>query len=182
MGYGTVIAGIYFVAILLVSLYVYADSVNRLSTTSWKSLEIASEIESSKLRTALEISNIAVAANRTVLYVTVTNTGETKIAESDFAWIDVFLTYTDNTTGVTQTEWCHYNSSNGVQPRWNVNSTIAPNPFPAAVNPLDWDPSETLAIVIHLRSSNQFAANTDGFLKVVAPQGISAAMSFPTGD
>jgi archaellum component FlaF (FlaF/FlaG flagellin family) len=180
LGYGAVIAGIFFVAILLLSCYVYADSMNRISTISWRSLEAASSISLDKLRSALSIRNVIVAANRTKLYVNVTNNGTVKVDHADFAGIDVILTYTDEPTGLTQTYWCYYNSADSAKHRWSLNSSFT-NPYPSIVNPLDWDPSETLSLIIELPVSNQFGNDTVGYLRVVLPEGSPNGLSFLTG-
>jgi archaellum component FlaF (FlaF/FlaG flagellin family) len=177
LGFGVVIAGVFFVAILLLSCYVYADSMNRISAISWRSLEAASSISLDKLRSALSIRNVVVAANRTKLYVNVTNDGTAKVDHADFALMDVILTYTNEPTNLTQTYWCYYNSADPSRHRWSLNS----NPYPAIVNPLDWDPSETLSLIIELPVSNQFENNTVGYLRVVLPEGSSNGLSFLTG-
>jgi archaellum component FlaF (FlaF/FlaG flagellin family) len=190
LGQETVIGGVCFVAILLLSCYVYADSANRLSTISWRSLEVASSISSEKLNSRLSITGLAVAASRTKLYVNVTNDGTLKIAKSSFAQIDVILTYTNEGTDVAQTYWCHFDSSDSPIHdssihRWSLNSSLVPNPYPGIVNPLDWDPSETLSLVVELSASNQFRSDTGhdtGYVKIVLPQGSSNSCSFSTGD
>ena len=180
MGFGVVIAGVFFVAILLLSCYVYADSKNRISAISWRSLEAASSISLDKLRSALSIRNVVVAANRTKLYVNVTNDGSVKVDHAGFGLIDVVLTYTDEPTRLTQTYWCYYNSTDSSRHRWSLNSSFT-NPFPSIVNPLDWDPSKTLSLIIELPVSNQFANDTVGYLRVVLPEGSSNGLSFLTG-
>lgn len=178
MGYGTIIAGIYFVAILLVSCYVYADSVNRMSNISFQSIQSASSIEIEKLRSSANVASIVESNDHTKLFVNLTNTGDVKINRVDFQDIDVLVTYTDNATGITQSYWCYYGSNDPAKDRWIVNSTIVPNPFPAIINPLDWDPSETLSITIELAASHQIRAGTTGYLKVILPQGSSSAETF----
>jgi len=185
LGQETVIGGVCFVAILLLSCYVYADSTNRLSTLSWRSLEVASSISSEKLNSRLSITGLAVAASGTKLYVNVTNDGSLKIAESSFAQIDVILTYTNEGTDVAQTYWCHFDSIDSSIHRWSLNSSLTPNPYPGIVNPLDWDPSETLSLVVELSTSNQFRSDTGydtGYVKIVLPQGSSNSCSFSTAD
>jgi archaellum component FlaF (FlaF/FlaG flagellin family) len=177
---GTVIAGVCFVAILLLSCYVYADSINRISTISWRNIEVASSIDLNKLETGLAIANVIVAANRTKLYLNATNTGAVKIDRANFAQMNVILTYTDENTNVTQTYWCYYNSTDSSRHRWSLNSSFT-NPYPSTVNPLDWNPSETLSLVIELAAINQFRHDTFGYVKVVLPQGSSNGYSFFTG-
>jgi len=178
MSYGTIIAGIYFVAILLVSCYVYADSVNRMSNMSFQSIQSASSIEMEKLRSSASIKSILLASDHATLYVNVTNTGDVKITGDEFQDIDILITYTDNATGITQSYWCYYDSNNPANDRWILNSTITPNPFPAIVNPLDWDPSETLSLTIELAAPHQIRGGTTGYLKVILPQGSSNAQTF----
>lgn len=177
LGHGTVIAGVYFVAILLVSCYAYADSINRVSTISWRSLEAASSIRFDKLRSGLSISSAQVVKG--ILYVDAINDGTVRISRAQFAKMDVILTYTEKQTGLTQTHWCYYNSTDSSRHRWSVNPSFT-NPYPSIVNPLDWDPSETLSLVIALPASNQFKKDTIGYVKVVLPQGSSDGRSFLT--
>jgi hypothetical protein len=177
---GTLIAGACLVAILLVSCYVYGDSLDRMSTISWRGLEVASSISLEKLKSGLSIVKIIVAASRTKLYVDATNTGTLKIDWVEFAQMDVILSYTDNTTKISHTYWCYYNSSDSPtrdfsRHTWSLNSSFA-NPYPSVVNPRDWDPSKTLSLVIELPTSPSplyFMNDTVGYVKVILPQGTS---------
>ena len=178
MSYGTMIAGIYFVAILLVSCYVYADSVTRMSDISVQSIQKASSIQIEKLKSSAYIGSIQLTSDHTKLYVNVTNTGDFKIVRNDLQYIDLLITFTDNATGITQSYYCYYNFANPTKERWILNSTIIPNPFPAIINPLDWDPSKTLSITIQLAGSHQIRAGTTGYLKVILPRGSSTAQTF----
>jgi len=177
---GTLIAGVCFVAILLLSCYVYADSITRISTISWKNVEVASSIDLDKLKSGLTVANVIVAASRTKLYLNATNTGAIKIDRADFPQIDVILTYTDNKTDLRQTYWCYYNSANSSRHSWSLNSSFT-NPYPSIVNPLDWNPSETLSLVVELAAVNQFKPDTYGYVELILPQGSSNGCSFFTG-
>jgi archaellum component FlaF (FlaF/FlaG flagellin family) len=183
LGYGTIIAGIYFVAILLVSCYVYADSVNRMSTTSWKSLQEGSSISIGRMRSGLSITNVSVVKNRTELYVNLTNDGAVKIDWDEFREMDVILTYI-NETDNKATYWCYY-SNDSSRHRWSTPvlfpNTSFTNPYPSIVNPLDWDPSEVLLIVINLPTNYQMKNCTVAYLRVILPEGSSNGRSFPTG-
>ena len=178
MGFGTIIAGIYFVAVLIVSGYVVTDTVSRMSNTSYESVVSASSIQLAQLRSSASITGILVGSGADEIYVNLTNTGNLKIVSSDFPQIDVILTYTDNSTGLTQTHWCYYGSNDITQDRWSLNSAIHPNPFPAVVNPLDWDPSKTLSITIELAQPSVIMSGSTGYLKIVLPQGSSTAQTF----
>ena len=177
MAFGTVIAGVYLVGLILISFYVLADSFNRMSTASLMSLDNEMKIKMEALGSAVEITNITVSSDRTRLYVNLTNTGDVKITRSQFVDIDILLTYA-NSSGMTQTYWCYYNSSEPNEPRWTLNSTITPNPSPEVLNPLDWDPSKSLAITIQLASSNNLLQGSTGYLKVILPQGTSNGKDF----
>jgi hypothetical protein len=152
-----------------------------MSTISWRNIEVASSIDLDKLKTGLTIANVIVPSSRTKLYLNATNTGSVKIDRADFGQMDVILTYTDNKTDLTQTYWCYYNSNDSSKHRWSLNSSFIPNPFPSTVNPLDWNPSETLSLVIQLAAVNQFRNDTFGYVKVILPQGSSNGCSFFTG-
>jgi hypothetical protein len=178
LGQETVIAGVCFVAILLFSFYVYADSMNRISAISWKSVDVASNIRFDKLRSGVSISKAEVNHGNSPLYVDAINDGTARISCSDFAKMDIILTYTDKITGLTETRWCYYNSSDTSRCRWTLDPSFASNPHPSIVNPLDWDPSETLSLIIRIPASEQFKDKTDGYVKVVLPQGTSNGLSF----
>lgn len=178
MGYSTIIAGIFFVATLIVSFYVYADSATRMSNISLQSLQSASSIQLEKIRSSAHIGSILVSGDFSRLYVNITNTGDLKITQDTFSAIDLLITYTDNATGVTQTYWCQFNSSDPSTYRWIVNSTITPNPFPAIIDPLNWDPSKTLSITVELPTPHDIKPGTVGYLKVILPPGTSTAQAF----
>jgi archaellum component FlaF (FlaF/FlaG flagellin family) len=181
MGFGTIIAGIFFVVVLIASCYVYADSVTRLSQSSLESIQGATSIQLEKLRSSADIVSIVPSPDRTMVYVNITNTGELKITRNEFQYIDILITYTDDATGVTQTYWCYFVSSpvlyapTQVRWLWWLNST---NPVPAIINPLDWDPSKTLSITIELAYSQQIRSGTNGYLRVTLPEGSSCAQTF----
>ena len=178
MGFGTIIAGIYFVAVLIVSGYVVADTVNRMSATSYQSVLNAESVQLVKVRSSAIISGILVGGDSDELYVNLTNNGEVKIVNAEFPQIDFILTYTDNSTGITQTHWCYYDSNNQTQERWFLNYTINPNPFPAVVDPLDWDPSKTMSVTIELAQPHHIMPGSIGYVKVVLPEGSFAAQAF----
>lgn len=177
MGFGTIIAGIYFVAVLIVSGYVVTDTVNHMSNTAYDSVLTASSMQLEKVRSSATISGIIVGETHIVIYANLTNNGEVRIVSGEFAQIDIILTYEDS-TGSTQTHWCFYNSSDTSQDRWFLNATIHPNPFPSIVNPQDWDPSKTLSITIVLGQPSQIMPGSIGYLKVVLPEGSSTAQTF----
>ena len=187
MGFGTIIAGVYFIAVLIVSGYVITDTVNRMSKLSYESVLTASNIQLNKLESSASITKIdaRVEANGSgVIYVDLLNTGNVKILSSDFSKIDVLLTYTytDTTTDTQtkQTQWCYYDSNTPSQDQWTTNSTISPNPSPGVVDPSNWDPAETLAVVIALPLTQplSISSGSDGYLKVVLPGGSAAAETF----
>jgi hypothetical protein len=157
--------------------YVTVDAVSRVSTASWESIERATGLAQAKLNSAIQITNITTAGGRTILYVVIENVGKTKIVRDDFSAIDVLVTYT-NQNGISQTYWCYFNSLDSTKIRWNLNSTIYPNPWPAVVNPLDWNPSDSLAIVVQLPAQSQMRQNAAGYVEVVLPTGASAGGSF----
>jgi hypothetical protein len=120
--------------------------------------------------------NITTEATRTKLYIVIENVGKSKIVQKDFSIIDVLVTYTDQ-NGISNTDWCYFNSVASTQARWSVNSTIYPNPWPIVVNPLDWNPSGSLAIVIQLPMGSQMQS-TAGYVEVVLPTGVPAGAYF----
>jgi hypothetical protein len=176
-GHGIVIASIYFTALLLTASYVYADSVNRVSLSSWDSIKNVSNIEIQRLSSGLSIESITV-SGRNTLYLTLMNTGNLKVVRADFPNIDILLTYIDEASVTKRTYWVYYDSPDTSKHRWTLNSEVSPNPSPSSVNPLDWDPSETLAIVINLPSSGKIKKGTSGYVSVSLPSAVSAGRSF----
>lgn len=152
--------------------------MNRISAISWKSLEVASDIQFEKLRSALSISQVQVQQGSSILYLDATNDGTIPIARADFAKMDIILTYTDKTTGLTKTTWCRYNSSDTSTCRWRLDPSFPSNPHPSIVNPLDWDPSETLSLIVEIPASEKFKAASFGYVKLVLPHGSSNGLGF----
>ena len=177
MGFGTIIAGVYFVTVLVVSGYVITDTVNRLSSSSYESVLTAASIQLKKVGSSANITGVSLGGGGGAIYVNLTNTGEVKIVSADFQYIDIILTYTDSSS-ITQTHWCYYDSSDPSQDRWSLNSTFSPNPFPGLVDPQDWDPAKTLSITIVLAQSEYFMPGSVGYLKVILPGGSSIADTF----
>jgi hypothetical protein len=177
MGYGTVIAGIYFTTILLTASYVFVDSVNRTSTSSASSFRDASSIEVQKLRSSCSIASLSV-SGRNTLYLDLQNIGDVKVVRSDYWKIDVLLRYQDSATYVTATYWCYYNSADTSKHRWQLDPGVTPNPSPNVVNPLDWDPDETLSIVINLPSGTRIRSGTSGYVTIALPSGVTCGRTF----
>ena len=177
MGFGTIIAGVYFVTVLVVSGYVITDTVNRLSSSSYESVLTAASIQLNKLGSAANITGVSLGGGGGAIYVNLTNTGEVKIVSADFQYIDIILTYTDSSS-ITQTHWCYYDSNDPSLDRWSLNSTFSPNPFPSVVDPQDWNPAKTLSITIELAQSQYLMPGSVGYLKVILPGGSSTADTF----
>ena len=180
MGYGTVIAGIYFTTILLTASYVFVDSVNRTSTSSANAFRDVSSIEVQKLRSSCSITSLTVGGVRTRLNLDLQNIGDVKVVRSDYWKIDVLLTYVDEATQITATYWCYYSSSDTSKHRWQLDPGVTPNPSPNVVNPLDWDPDETLSIVIYLPSGKRIRDNRDGYVTIALPSGVTCGRTFST--
>jgi hypothetical protein len=153
-----------------------------MSTISWRSLQVASSISLEKLKSGLSIVKVTVAADRTKLYVNATNTGAVKVDWAEFAQMDVILSYTEETTNLTRTYWCYYNSSDSPthdssRHTWSLNYSFAPfASYPSVVNPRDWDTSETLSLNVELPTSPlalHYRPDTVGYVKVILPQGTS---------
>jgi len=177
MGYGTVIAGIYFTTILLTASYVFVDSVNRTSISSTSSFREASGIEIQKLKSSCSIVNLTV-SGRNTLYLGLRNIGSVKVVKTDYWKIDALLTYQDEATQITQTYWCYYGSSDTSKHRWQLDPAVTPNPSPNVVNPADWDADKTLSIVIYLPSGKCIQNNTIGYVTIALPSGVTCGRTF----
>jgi hypothetical protein len=163
---------------------VYADSVNRAALLSRNSIENVLKAEIGRLRSSVSFTGVTIyyTGINVELNVNLTNTGTVKITRDTFAQIDVLLTYINNSTKTKGTFWCAYNSIDTNLHRWN----LAPgtNPYPAIVNPLDWDPSKILLIIIQLPNNVMMANGTaNAYLQVVLPTGSSAGtvLDVPSG-
>ncbi len=178
-GHGTVIAGIYLVSLFLAASYTYVDSINSISRSSMDSIRNASASEIARLWSAVSITSLS-ESGRIRLYVQLSNSGKVKIVRSDFSRIDILLTYVVEATSTKGTYWAYYSSSNQALHRWELDSSFNPNPFPSDVNPLDWDPSETLAIIIRLPNNVKIKDRTSGYLIVGLPSGSTVGQSFST--
>jgi len=176
-GHGTVLAGICFMTVLLTASYVFVDSIYRTSTSSASSLRDVSSIEIVRLKSSCSMLSIY-EKDRDKVYVELQNSGNVKVVASDFWRIDVLLTYVDDATSTKVTYWCYYNTSDTSKHRWILDPAESPNPSPTAVNPLDWDPSETLSIVIYIPSSAKIKRNTSGYVIVALPSGSTCGGQF----
>jgi hypothetical protein len=108
------------------------------------------------------------------------NTGNLRVVKADYSKIDVLLTYIDEATLIKRTYYAYYDSPDTSKHRWRLDPAVTPNPSPSSVNPLDWDPSEVLAIVIYLPSGKRIRNNTPGYVLVSLPSAASAGRTFWT--
>lgn len=179
--FGAVFAGISSVMLLITAGCIYVDSINRTTLRSVEDIKNASSIRIQELQSGASVSSVTVDVSRRKLDVNLLNIGSIRICRADFQRMDAFLTYIDDSTGIKQTYWFYFNSSDTSKHRWRLTPGVTPNPFPAVVNPLDWDPSETLSITLELPSSNQIRRKTDAYVSVVLPSGYKCGRAFYVG-
>lgn len=133
------------------------------------------EIDNAMLKTGIEIVNVS-ATNKSELSeinVSIDNTGTTKILNSDFKHIDVFIHY--NAAGAGNiTKWIQYNGTEcgALQNNeWTVRD-ISPD----LANPRIFDPDEEMEICIQVYPAIE--ENSTNWVNVVTPNGVSASRYF----
>jgi len=125
------------------------------------------ENENEIMKTEIEITNIS--ADETGIFVSLKNTGSTKIG--DFDYMDVIIKYS-NTSGAVKTTWIPYQEDAGIL----ENKWIAGNISPDLVNPGILDPGEEMRLQILLEDSLE--KDSVNWLLVAAPNGAKASGYF----
>jgi flagellar protein FlaF len=136
------------------------------------SLKTANEIENERLKTEIEIVEI-VFSGQNKIFVKLNNTGSTKILNSKFEHIDVFVYY--DVVGASKRYvfmWIPYTETSPPEnDHWGVES-ISPD----LINPGIFDPDEQMEIWIKV--SNNMNKENMGWIKVVTPNAVSASKYF----
>ncbi len=108
MGFGTVIAAMVSVAIILLASYVCSNGGFYMADVITDSVMEMQENENEILKTEIEITGIY--ADEADVFVSLHNTGSTKIG--DFDYMDVIVNYS-NTSGNAKTIWIPYQEDAG---------------------------------------------------------------------
>jgi archaeal flagellar protein FlaF len=167
MGFGTVVAAMVSVAIILLTSYVCSNGGFYMAEGIADSVTKMQENENEKLKTGIEITGIH--TDETNIFVSLHNTGSTKIG--DFDHMDVIVNYS-NTSGNAKTIWIPYQEDAGtLENRW-----IVKNIRPDLVNPGIIDPGEEMELQILLEDSLE--NESVNWLLVAAPNGAKASGYF----
>ena len=172
MGFGTIFATIAMVVILGTSSYLFITGALVTMDTLSSSLKEINEIDNAKLKTEIEIVNVTTDGNNDI-NVTINNTGATKILNSEFEHIDVFVYY--DVVGASKGYvflWLPYTETSPPEnDHWRVES-ISPD----LINPGIFDPDEQMEIWIKVQQN--IDTDSTNMLKVVMPNSVSDAKHF----
>lgn len=167
MGFGTVIASMISVAILLLASYVCSSGGFYMADVLANSVMEMQENENEIMKTEIEIINIS--ADEAEIFMYLNNTGSTKIGNFDY--MDVIVKYS-NTSGTVKTIWIPYQEDAGIL----ENKWIVGNISPDLVNPGILDPGEEMELQILLEDS--LKNESVNWLLVAAPNGAKASGYF----
>lgn len=167
MGFGTVIASMISVAILLLASYVCSYGGFYMTDILANSAMEMQENKNEILKTGIEITNIY--ADESEVFVSLQNTGSVKIGDYDY--MDVIVKYSDTSSNV-KTIWIPYQKGAGaLQNRW-----IVRNISPDLVNPGIFDPGEKMELNVLLEDS--LKNESVNWIMVAAPNGARASGYF----
>lgn len=174
MGFGAVFATLAFVIIVGLSTYMFVTGTLYTMNTLSESLYARTEIEDSQLRTGIELGDVSVTDNCTLINLAVNNTGATKLLKSDFVHIDVFVYYHCDLSGNNTTiiyKWLPFRAGEPNDNEWTV-----VNITPDLINPGTFNPDETMNI--RIRIYPPITKGSVNWLKVVMPNAVSDANYF----
>jgi archaeal flagellar protein FlaF len=167
MGFGTVIAAMISVSIILLASYVCSNGGFYMADVLSDSVMEMQENENEMLKTEIEITSISV--DEADVFVSLHNTGSTKIGDYDY--MDVIVKYS-NASGTAKTIWIPYQGdADTLQNRW-----IVRNISPDLVNPGILDPGEEMELQILLEGSLE--NESVNWLLVAAPNEAKASGCF----
>ena len=170
MGFGTVIATIFSVTLLVVATFVIMsilfDSTDMIST-SFKELK---ENSNEQLKTEISVSTVIASASN--VNVSINNTGHVKI--TDFQNMDVLIRYYSYSESETSNiKWIPY--TEGLPPASNTwtDNGISPD----VINPGILDPDEAMNMWIKV-DPPVWNQSENNWLQITTPNGVSASSYF----
>jgi flagellar protein FlaF len=167
MGFGTVIASMISVAILLLASYVCSNGGFYMADVLANSMIEMQENENEILKTGIEITYTS--ADEAGILISLHNTGSTKIG--DFDYMDVIVKYS-NTSGIIKTVWIPYQEDADIsENKWSVG-----NISPDLVNPGIFDPDEEMELQILLEDPPK--NKSINWIMVAAPNGARTSGHF----
>ena len=171
MGFGTIFATIAMVVIIGTASYLGITGTLFSMDTLSKSLKEASETDNAVLKTEIEIVEVVTEGN-TNIYAKINNTGSTKILNSEFEHIDVFVYYDVVGAKGYVFLWIPYTETSPPESdHWRV-ERISPD----LIRPGIFDPDEQMEIWIKVQQN--IDTGSTNMLKVVMPNGVSGAKYF----
>ena len=174
MGFGTVFVTIAFVLIVGLSSYMLVTGTLFTMDTLSNSLNALTEKQNDLLKTEIELGYVSVTSNsdHSIINLSISNTGATKILKSEFVHIDIFVYYHCYVAGNTTIhKWVPYTTGELSDNEWTV-VDLAPD----LINPGTFDPDETMNILV--RISSPIMEDSVNWLKVVMPNAVSTSTYF----
>ncbi|MHC1567416.1 MAG: hypothetical protein ACXQT5_03510 [Candidatus Syntropharchaeia archaeon] len=170
MGFGTIVAALVSITMILMAAYIFTTGGLYMIDVLTNSIKMMQNNKNEQLKTEIEISNII--ANGTNINVTVNNTGHTKIRE--FSKMDVIIHYYTLPTGTMKIVWISYTDETPNDNEWTV-TEISPD----KINPGIFDPGERMTIWIKLSSEYPVdPESVNNWLQITAPNGVSTSGYF----
>jgi len=167
MGFGTVIAAMISVTVILLASYVCSSGGFYMTDVLASSVLEMQENKGDILKTGIKITRIN--TDKTDIFVSLNNTGSTKIG--DFDYMDVIVNYS-NTSDTAKTIWIPYQEGAGtLESKWAVG-----NISPDLVNPGVLDPGEEMELKILLNES--LKDGSANWIMVAAPNGAQTSGYF----
>jgi len=169
MGFGTLFATVAFFVIMATGAFLFTSNILYTTEVISTSLEGSSDLQNARLKTDINIVSASVSANE--ISVSIDNTGSTKILDSDFEYMDVYVRYNDTTIPTPTTigtKRIPYTRTNPPPSEYWTNTSISYD----SVNPCIFDPDEHLNILIHVSHDINRTDRDKNYVKVVTPNGV----------
>ena len=168
MGFGTLFATVAFFVIMATGAFLFTSNILYTTEVVSSSLEVSSDLQNARLKTDIEIVSASVSANE--ISVSIDNTGSTKILDSDFEYMDVYVRYRNDSEGIIGIKRIPYNVSNPppVDDYWTLDNPDITDDY---INPGIFDPDERLRILIRVSYYINSTA-PENYIKVVTPNGV----------
>ena len=177
MGFGTLFATVAFFVIMATGAFLFTSNILYTAEVVSSSLDASSDLQNARLKTDIDIVNISdiITGNATGgINVSIENTGSTKILDSDFKYMDVFIMY-QNESDQRERKRINYTDDALGDNEWTgeVNNSCD------SINPGIFDPDEQMNIAIKVKPIMNASSNEgDNWVKVVTPNGVSASEYF----
>jgi archaellum component FlaF (FlaF/FlaG flagellin family) len=186
MGFGTIFATVAMVIILGVSSYLFVTGALFSMDTMSNSLQEINEIDNERLKTEIDLGSISVTSSnpgpKSDITVHINNTGSTKIVNSNFKHMDVFIHYYPTGLG---DQAIHRRLPYNASAAFSADSDALGNNewtvvriTPDLINPRVFDPDEDMEIQIRVYPAIGNSSPKQNWTKIVMPNAISDATYF----